>query len=136
MRRHRKAGLKSDARFVTRQGRKEHRSALTAQLELALQARSAAEWETILIGAGVPAGQVLSVPEILNHGQITERGFIHEFVTPDGSQQVTRGGFKFDDVALKPSGAAPALSADTTAWLRHFGYNEAQISRLKLEKII
>jgi crotonobetainyl-CoA:carnitine CoA-transferase CaiB-like acyl-CoA transferase len=128
--------LKNDARFAARQDRKEHRAALTAQLELALEARGAAEWEELLISAGVPAGQVLSVPEILNHGQITERGFIHEFVTPGGSQQVTRGGFKFDDVPLKPLGAAPALSADTTSWLQRFGYDEEQISRLKVEKII
>jgi crotonobetainyl-CoA:carnitine CoA-transferase CaiB-like acyl-CoA transferase len=128
--------LKTDLRFVARQSRKENRAALTAELEAALQARSAAVWESFLIAAGVPAGQVLSVPDILGHEQVRCRDFVQEFATADGTQQATRGGFTFDDVAVKATGAAPKLSANTNYWLQRFGYDEARIASLQEQRII
>ena len=55
--------LVTDPRFAERQGRLDHRAALKAELEAALAARPAPDWERDLNAAGVPAGRVLSVPE-------------------------------------------------------------------------
>ena len=49
--------LATDARFAEREARKRHRAELTACLEPLLASRSAADWETILEAAGVPAGR-------------------------------------------------------------------------------
>ena len=68
--------LKSDPRFAERQARKVNRAALTAELETALQARSAQEWEALFNSKGVPAGCVLSVPEVLQEEQIVGRKFV------------------------------------------------------------
>jgi len=55
--------LASDARFAHREDRKKHRAELTAEIEAALGSRPAAEWESLLNTAGVPAGRVISVPK-------------------------------------------------------------------------
>jgi crotonobetainyl-CoA:carnitine CoA-transferase CaiB-like acyl-CoA transferase len=80
-------------------------------LEAALATRGAAEWEEALIRAGVPAGQVLSVPEIVEHPHIRGRGFVAEMDTPEGRQRVTRCGFPLRRRQPDPIWAAPALSA-------------------------
>ena len=49
------------------------------ELEAALAGNSASAWEAALTAAGVPAGRVLTVPEILDHAQVAERGLITTF---------------------------------------------------------
>jgi crotonobetainyl-CoA:carnitine CoA-transferase CaiB-like acyl-CoA transferase len=128
--------LKTDRRFADRHARKAHRAALTEELEAALAARGAAEWEGLLIQAGVPAGQVLTVPEIVEHPHVRGRGFVAEMQAPEGRQRVTRCGFRFGDGNPAPSGPAPVLSAQTGAWLERLGYGEDDIQRLKNAKVI
>jgi crotonobetainyl-CoA:carnitine CoA-transferase CaiB-like acyl-CoA transferase len=128
--------LKADTRFADRHARKANRAALTVELEAALAKRTAAEWEEALIRAGVPAGQVLSVPEIVEHPHIRGRGFVAEMDTPEGRQRVTRCGFRFGDSNPTPSGPAPTLSADTTAWLERLGFCADDIKRMKEAGIV
>ena len=82
------------------------------------------------MGAGVPAGQVLSVPAIINHAHVRDRGFVTEIEAPGGTQRLTRCGFRFGDANPAPAGPAPALSAQTDAWLRRLGYDEAAIAAM------
>lgn len=128
--------LAQDPHFSERQARKANRAMLNAEISLALSARTAAEWEAALVKAGVPAGQVMDVPAILNHAQVSERDFLHHFDTPDGAQHMTRGGFRFDDVTPTPAAPAPALSADTARWLKTLGYDDARIETLKAQGTI
>jgi CoA:oxalate CoA-transferase len=128
--------LVDDARFRERQARKANRAALTAELERALASRGAADWEALLIGAGVPAGRVMSVPEILSHDQLRQRGFVKSFATAEGSQTATRCGFRFLDGAPGPTGPAPALSVDTDPWLQRLGYTADEVARLHEEHIV
>ena len=51
--------LKTDPRFGERQSRKTYRAALKTELELALKAKPATDWEAIFNAAGVPSGCVL-----------------------------------------------------------------------------
>jgi crotonobetainyl-CoA:carnitine CoA-transferase CaiB-like acyl-CoA transferase len=132
----RRPDLKADGRFADRHARKAHREALTAELEAALAARGAAEWEELLVRAGVPAGRVLTVPEIVEHPQVRGRGFVAEMEAPEGRQRVTRCGFRFGDGNPAPSGPAPALSAQTEVWLERLGYGGEDIRRLKDAKVI
>ncbi|WP_334189427.1 CaiB/BaiF CoA transferase family protein [Noviherbaspirillum sp.] len=128
--------LKTDPRFSDRHSRKANRAALNAEIEAALSARSATEWEAMLIDAGVPAGQVLSVPEILAHPHVAQRGFLNRFDAPTGPQQVVGAGFRMDDGPLSPAAPAPALSADTERWLRRLGYDDAGIHTLHEQGVI
>jgi crotonobetainyl-CoA:carnitine CoA-transferase CaiB-like acyl-CoA transferase len=128
--------LKTDPRFSNRQVRKQNRAALNAEIENALAARSAAEWEPLLIEAGVPAGQVLNVPQILAHPHIEQRGFVNRFDAPSGTQQVAGAGFHLSGSRLGPAGPAPALSEHTQAWLQHLGYDADQIDNLRTQGVI
>jgi CoA:oxalate CoA-transferase len=124
-------GLKTDTRFSDREIRKQNRASINKEVEAALSTRSAAEWESLMIDAGVPAGRVLSVPEILSNPHLTRRHFVTAFEAPRGTQRVTRGGFVFSDNPAVPSGPAPLLSEHTDAWLRKLGYDAGQILQLR-----
>ncbi len=128
--------LKTDPRFSDREIRKRNRAAINKEVEAALSARSAAEWESLMIEAGVPAGRVLSVPDILSHPHLTGRQFVTSFEAPHGTQRVTRGGFHFSNEAAVPSGPAPLLSQHTEEWLRKLGYDAAKILELRNAGVI
>src|SRR6202790_2953296 len=71
--------LKTDPRFADRQTRKHNRHAINAEIGSALMRRRADEWERLMIAAGIPAGGVLSVPEILAHPHLAQRQFVTSF---------------------------------------------------------
>jgi crotonobetainyl-CoA:carnitine CoA-transferase CaiB-like acyl-CoA transferase len=126
--------LKADPRFAERQERKRNRDTLRRLIEERLSERGAAEWEALLNAHGVPAGQVLSVPQILDHPQIHERRFVESLPVPGPGGEplrVTRPGFKLDEELPLP-GDPPALGADTRAWLRRLGRTDAEIDALAL----
>ena len=128
--------LKTDARFADRETRRGNRQAINKEIAPELMKRSAAEWEQALIEAGVPAGCVLSVPEILGHAHLSGRNFVSEFEGSTGKQKVTRGGFLFSDDQASPQGPAPALSEHTDAWLGKLGYDAEKIQNLRKKRVI
>jgi crotonobetainyl-CoA:carnitine CoA-transferase CaiB-like acyl-CoA transferase len=128
--------LKTDARFADRETRRGNRRAINQEISPELMKRSAAEWEQALIEAGVPAGCVLSVPEILGHAHLTGRNFVSEFEGSAGKQKVTRGGFLFSEDQASPQGPAPALSEQTDTWLGKLGYNAEKIHSLRKNRVI
>jgi crotonobetainyl-CoA:carnitine CoA-transferase CaiB-like acyl-CoA transferase len=128
--------LKTDARFAERETRRGNRLAINKEIAPELMKRSATEWERVLIDAGVPAGCVLSVPEILGHPHLSGRNFVSEFEGSAGKQKVTRGGFLFSDDQSSPRGPAPALSEHTEAWLSNLGYDAEKIQKLRKKRII
>ena len=128
--------LKTDIRFAERETRRRNRPAINKEIAPELMKRSAAEWERELVEAGVPAGRVLSVPEILAHAHLTGRRFVCEFEGSTGKQVVTRGGFLFSDTHASPEGPAPSLSEHTEAWLAKLGYDAEKIQSLRKARVI
>jgi crotonobetainyl-CoA:carnitine CoA-transferase CaiB-like acyl-CoA transferase len=128
--------LKTDPRFEDRDTRKENRLGINAEIAPELMKRSAAEWEKVLIEAGVPAGRVVSVPEILHDPHLSGRKFISSFEAFPGKQEMTRGGFLFSDDDAAPPGPAPLLSEHTEAWLTKLGYNRTQMDELRKKRVI
>lgn len=128
--------LLTDPRFSDRHARKANRAALTVEIEAGLAAKDAATWEDLLVPAGVPAGQVLSVPAIISHPHVRDRGFVTEIEAPEGMQRLTRCGFRFGDANPTPAGPAPALSAQTDEWLKRLGYDEAAIAAMHDEGVV
>ena len=131
--------LARDPRFAERDRRKLNRAALTAELEAALAARPAAEWEALLNGAGVPAGRVLDVREILEHPQIAARGVVRTLPAPrglDAAIRVLRAGFRLSGGDPGPAGPPPALGEHSETILREIGYDPAAIAALRKAGIV
>jgi crotonobetainyl-CoA:carnitine CoA-transferase CaiB-like acyl-CoA transferase len=104
--------LAEDPRFAEREARKANRAALTALIEAALASRPAAEWERLLNDAGVPAGRVLTIPQVLAEPQVIERDVTTRFEGVPGTSgplTVLRGGFMIDGTAPLPKAPPPSL---------------------------
>lgn len=104
--------LASDPRFAERETRKRNRAALKTLIEDALAGAPAAAWEEKLNRAGVPAGRVLTIPQVLEERQVTERGMATRFQHVQGMDRpltVVRGGFMVDGAAPAPAGPPPRL---------------------------
>ena len=115
------------------------RDELTAELETALADKSALEWEVMLTAAGVPAGRVLTVPEILDHAQVAERGLVTTFeagVGDDRDISVLGSGFRVSGERPRPINSPPELGRDTNAILTELGYSDDDISAMRKKGIM
>lgn len=104
--------LAEDARFAERETRKRNRAALKVEIEDALASAPAAAWEDIFNRAGVPAGRVLTIPQVLAEPQVLERQVTARFEDmPDMDRPLTvlRGGFMVDGAAPLPALPPPTL---------------------------
>ncbi|WP_433754802.1 CaiB/BaiF CoA transferase family protein [Nocardia sp. CA-135398] len=125
--------LIDDPRFAHRDDRKARRAELRTELETALAAKSAAQWEPLLNQAGVPAGLVLDVTATLELEQIAQRRLVHEVALPDRTARVLGAGFHVDGAPLAPAAPPPALGADTDDLLTKLGFSSDRIAELHEE---
>ena len=131
-----RADLIDDPRFARRQDRLENRAALTVALEDALATNGAAHWVEALTRASVPAGPVLSVPDVLAHPQVTARGLVGGFQAVEGVEgpvRIARTGFRMDGQSPATTTPPPSLGVDTDAILQALGYDAEAIARLRTE---
>ena len=126
-------GLAADPRFAQREARKANRAALNALIEEALQSRSAAEWESLLNAQGVPAGRILTIPQILAHPQIAARDLVQELAM-DGAGidtvKVVRAGYTLADSQPGARCPPPLLGADNAAIFGELGLGAEELGRL------
>ena len=125
--------------FKTREDRKANRYRLKAELETVLTTRPAQQWENELNALGVPCGAVLSLPEVLHHPQITERGMVGTFTEVPGIErdiQVLRTGIKLNGLAPAVDTPPPQLGQDNKAVYKELGLSEQEIADYQARGII
>jgi crotonobetainyl-CoA:carnitine CoA-transferase CaiB-like acyl-CoA transferase len=126
--------LAADPRFAEREARKKNRTALTAEIEIRLKEKSAAEWEVAFSKAGIPAGRVLSVPEALNLPNTKHRKLLHNIEGTKGLDRtitVMGGGYIVSDCEDTISRPPPALGEHTDEILSSLGYSAAEIGDIR-----
>ena len=125
--------------FSNREVRKKNRLRLKAELETVLTTRSVEEWIKELNQIGVPAGPVLSIPEVLNHPQITDRGLIanlNNISNVEDNIEILKTAAIFNGQHLDVENNPPALGADNEKIYSDIGLNEDEINNLKKEGVI
>ena len=125
--------------FSNREDRKKNRLRLKAELETVLTTRSVEEWIKELNQIGVPAGPVLSIPEVLNHPQIADRGLIanlNNISNVEDSIEILKTAAIFNGQHLEVGNNPPALGADNEKIYSDIGLNKEEINNLKKEGVI
>jgi len=125
--------------YINREARKKNRFALKAELETVLSVRPARLWAEELNKLGVPAGAVLSVPEVLAEPQVADRGFLKQYDNVPGvgrDIQVATTGFKLDGEAPTVTAPPPELGQHNTEVWSGLGLSESEIEQLTQDAVI
>ncbi|MCC5982910.1 MAG: CoA transferase [Rhodobacteraceae bacterium] len=125
--------------FATRAARKTNREALDVLVAAQLATRDAEIWATELSALGVPAGEVLTVPQVLAHPQFATRDQIAEYpgVLADGAPlRVLRPGFMVDGRTPGAGVPPPRLGQDTDTVLGELGMDAPALEALRRDGVI
>ncbi|MBB5514502.1 formyl-CoA transferase [Rubricella aquisinus] len=134
-----RADLLTRPEFATRQDRIAHRLPLKAELETVLTTRPARDWARELNALGVPAGAVMTVPEVLAHPQITGRDFVRRFEDVPGVARdidLVSIGAMLDGQRPAVDAPPPELGQDTARLLATLGVTEDERQTLADEGVI
>jgi formyl-CoA transferase/CoA:oxalate CoA-transferase len=131
------ADLAGDARFATRESRREHRVALVAQLEPRFRDHTVAEWMARLEAADVLCAPINTYADLDADPQIRATGMFLEQDHPRAGRVRTLGTpVRLEKTPGTLRRAAPALGEDSEAVLREAGLDAAEVDRLRQAGVI
>ena len=107
--------------------------------QVTLASVPAAEWDAILLNTGVPAAQVLSVPEALQSDQVVHRALVSALplpAAPGGVLRVLGHPTHIDGLPVAPQSPPPALGQHADEVLVELGYSPTEIARLREQNVI
>ena len=109
---------------------------LVAQAEAIFLKKTVAEWLTVLDAAGVPAGPVRFVEELVTDEQVISNGLVVELNhSVVGKIKMVGPLVKMSETPLQPTLASPALGEHTAELLKAYGYTPDQIHHLREQGI-
>ncbi|SLN47230.1 Formyl-coenzyme A transferase [Oceanibacterium hippocampi] len=111
--------LAEDPRFLTNRKRVDNREALIPILREHFMTRPTAHWIAALKAAGVPSGQVRTVPEVFAAPEIAERGLTAEVADKrHGTLRLMRSPLQLRGTPTRAPSAPPRLGEHTDELLR------------------
>ncbi len=131
--------LLQDPRFAEIEERLKHGPELAAEFARVMATRKSLEWEEILNEAGVPCARIRTIPEILEHPQVTGRGLMHTFPnmkSTDSDVTVLGAAFKFEHDGPQVKTPPPTVGEHTEAILKEFGYDGDAVARLRKSEVV
>ena len=130
--------LATEPRWKTSSDRSEHAADLRTILAEELATKTTNEWDIQLNEAGVPAGSVMRLAEILDHAQCQAREITQAVHLPETSStpHLPTLGFKANGYSVAPSTAPPTLGRDTETILLELGFDKDEITALREGRVI
>ena len=123
--------LAEDGRFIDNAARMKNLPALIALLTTRLRTRTTTDWIARLEAAGVPAGPVLSIGEMLKDPQVLARAMVVNVQHSRLGKMKTLGTpVKFSATPGSVNRGAPLLGEHTREILGEYGYTDAEIEGL------
>jgi crotonobetainyl-CoA:carnitine CoA-transferase CaiB-like acyl-CoA transferase len=122
----------SDERFGSNEARLANRSAMVALVSDAIRGKDAAEWLAQLEAAGIPAGPINRISQALADVQAQHRQMVRLL----GGMPLVGSPVRIDDERADSDLPPPALGQHTADVLASLGLDDAEIARLKSEKVI
>lgn len=131
--------LIEDPRFATHDARLSHYNDFRATLEELFLAGTAANWVCELAAAGVPASELLTVPQAVEQPQLEHRNVIMDLPAPAGFESPIRTiGSGFQSLSDTPGTEVPppGIGEHTDEILTELGYDMASISSFRADGVI
>jgi crotonobetainyl-CoA:carnitine CoA-transferase CaiB-like acyl-CoA transferase len=126
-----------DARFATNAARVAHRRELLDLLVPVFRRRTTAEWVERLLRAGVPAGPISRMSEVMTDPQVRHREMVVELEHPRAGRVTVNGvPVKLSETPGAVRTPPPLLGEHTDEVLRGLGLSRDEVAALREEGVI